>query len=786
MFKSLLFLTIAIPLLGAFSRAVAQNDQASSILQKESIRRQELVLSATKDLSLARNLILEGKFQEASEQIDKILASVPNTGPGKEIHTQAKRYKANIKIQELNKLLEEKNWFKAIELGKEIVSLDPDQVSVYEIIDDAERILGLEDGKIINPAVDERFVRNLNEVSDLIKRGNDLVSTGQYDEAEKLFNKVIFIDPYNKVAAKKLENLHKKRAHAMDIGRKAKQKENANIVRKAWSDRQQQDVLEEVTPVTRQPLQRSNKFNINNKLKNIIIPEINFKGATIQDAVSYLKQQSQFHDPEGEGIDFILKDKAAQSKNAFSISLRSIPIGEALRYVTTLAAMKYRVEEYAVFIVSLDERSEVLVSREFVVDASFFEATGEVTEDDTSSRRRRRSSAASETTVLSDRTRITKSLEDKGVDFPEGATASYSPSRGILTVRNTQDQIDLVEELVSVTNSSENLLVKVEARFVEINQEDLVALTNNLAIQGDFLGVSSVPGTDLLLGDAEVRTNMKGIRNFRQNSLDRQIESRSAADTVGSGGFDNSATNRLAIYGQISNSHELAYILDALDQKKSTDLMTAPSVVVNNSVKGEIKVVREFIYPTDFDAPQIQQVSGDVDVGDLVLVTGDFTPATVIPAWPVAFQKQDVGVSMTVYPVITPDRKRVLIEIVPEVVQFDGFINYGSRIFDVVENSDNTFSLALANENAINQPVFSMRTIEGAKLEIEDGRTMVLGGLIREDIDLVDEKVPILGDLPLVGRAFRSEAERSIKKHLMIFVTVRIIRPDGQPYNPEA
>jgi general secretion pathway protein D len=92
----------------------------------------------------------------------------------------------------------------------------------------------------------------------------------------------------------------------------------------------------------------------------------------------------------------------------------------------------------------------------------------------------------------------------------------------------------------------------------------------------------------------------------------------------------------------------------------------------------------------------------------------------------------------------------------------------------------------LISNNVINQPVFSVRTVENAQLEIQDGHTMVLGGLIREDISTIEDKVPILGDIPLVGRLFRSKGEQAIKKNLLMFVTVRILRPDGEPFNVNA
>jgi general secretion pathway protein D len=146
-----------------------------------------------------------------------------------------------------------------------------------------------------------------------------------------------------------------------------------------------------------------------------------------------------------------------------------------------------------------------------------------------------------------------------------------------------------------------------------------------------------------------------------------------------------------------------------------------------------------------------------------------------------------VGVVLTVQPRITLDRQRVFLTIKPEVTEFDGFINYGSQIrAGGGDIRPSVTAGTLISNNIINQPVFSVRTVENAQLDIQDGYTMVLGGLIREDISTVEDKVPVLGDIPLVGRLFRSKGEQAVKKNLLMFVTVRILRPDGEPFNVDA
>ena len=69
-------------------------------------------------------------------------------------------------------------------------------------------------------------------------------------------------------------------------------------------------------------------------------------------------------------------------------------------------------------------------------------------------------------------------------------------------------------------------------------------------------------------------------------------------------------------------------------------------------------------------------------------------------------------------------------------------------------------------------------------VSVWDGQTVVLGGLIREDVQKVEDRTPLLGDLPLVGRLFRTNVDQHIKRNLVIFVTAHLVNPAGQLVNP--
>ena len=78
-------------------------------------------------------------------------------------------------------------------------------------------------------------------------------------------------------------------------------------------------------------------------------------------------------------------------------------------------------------------------------------------------------------------------------------------------------------------------------------------------------------------------------------------------------------------------------------------------------------------------------------------------------------------------------------------------------------------------------PVFSSRRVSTG-ITIYDGHTVAVGGLMREDVQDVEDGVPILSDIPLIGRLFKSNAQSHIKSNLIIFVTAKIIDASGKDY----
>jgi general secretion pathway protein D len=252
------------------------------------------------------------------------------------------------------------------------------------------------------------------------------------------------------------------------------------------------------------------------------------------------------------------------------------------------------------------------------------------------------------------------------------------------------------------------------------------------------------------------------------------------------GGVAGAFTPAPAIFGLsgVFTNPQFQLIIRALNQKKGVDLMSAPKVTTKSGNKAVIKVVRNFPYPTEFNAPEPPPAATGNSGGTVTafpsgsLISGGI----VTPSTPTTFETRDLGVTLEVEPVVGPDNYTIDLNLSPEVVEFEGFVNYGSPILGALFQQFPVPAVVQTTitENVVNQPIFSTRKVT-TSVSIWDGQTVALGGLIREDVQKVQDKVPILGDIPLAGRLFRSDVDQKIKRNLIIFVTARLMDAEGRP-----
>lgn len=677
---------------------------------------------------------------------------------------------------------------------------------------DAERLLKqLDDPDRFNPSMTEKHYANTEEVNRLFRKGLGYYDLGQFTEAEAEFNRVLAIDPHNTAARRQLERTEREISNYLRAARDHTRIKMLNDVDNLW-----------VTAVPGTAKAPNVVGTIGNdgpdtaplsfKLNNIVIDRLVFSDADIGEVVSYLRKKSiesdqMESDPNKKGVDFINRVNDGGAK-AVTLELRNVKLIDAIKNVTEVAGVRFDVQPNAVVIVpATSAGGGTMTSRTFRVPPDFLSrgaagADGGAGADAGAGADPFASGdAAPKGPSLGGRPTATKVLTSLGVTFGEGASAAFDPTSGRLIVRNTFDQLDLIETLVeNMITSGSVKQVFITTKFVEVTQRNTDELGFDWLMGAFNIGGDRVFGSGgtsgnagpLSTGDYSVIT--PGGTPVGGNPVTRGLRfgsdaiSRNAIDALIAGGTAagvSSVTPATFAIAGVFTDPQFQVMMRALSQKKGVDLMTAPSIIVRAGQRSKIEVIREFPYPTEFDPPQIPQTFGGGGgigggLGGLGGGSQQGSSFPVTPTTPNSFTFRNTGVTMEVEATVGEDGYTIDLNLAPEVVEFEGFINYGSPIQTTGINALGQSEPVVLTDNKILQPVFATRKLSTQVL-IWDRQTVGIGGLIREDVQSVEDKVPIISSIPLIGRLFKTKNEEHFKKNLMIYVTGQLVDPAGQP-----
>ncbi len=652
------------------------------------------------------------------------------------------------------------------------------------------------------------FVANVEEVKQLLQEAQGFYASGRYDLAFKRYEQVLNVDRYNIAARRGMEQVNLARQKYQEVAYAETRSDMIRQVNKAWELPVRRFDVGISTIIEQPQIDTRGTALINRKLDEINIPRIDFRDATVREALDFIKQRAAAldtlePDPTRKGLNIVLKlaPDAPENSSRITLSLTDVPLRAAIDYIVRAANLKLKVEPFAVVVVPQNEPIDVLITKEYKVPPSFITALP--------------ASAADAAPVpgvavrsqpsIAARSGAREFLESSGVTFPEGASANYIASTSRLIVKNTQANLDLVDTLVETSLTAPPSQVEIESKFLEITQNNLKELgfdwllgqfglpfgTGVYGGGGTTVGGSNIVGTTVVDGNIQngntafpfVNPNSAipvGASSLSSGPVTAGNRSGTTAISVNAvdallfGTPAGPAPGVLAIAGIFTNP-QFQVVLRALDQAKGVDLVSAPKVTTKSGQRATVEIVREFRYPSEYDLPQVTQSAGAI-----------YTPAT--PTSPTAFEMKPVGITLEVEPTVGPDGYTIDLVLAPRIVEFDGFINYGSPInanvnyigFNSVIGNFVVDGTVRVTDNVINQPVFSTREVT-TQVSVYDGQTVVLGGLMREDVQKVEDKVPILGDIPLAGRLFRTTASQHVKRNLVMFVTAGLLDPAGQP-----
>ncbi len=806
----------------------AQQGNLESLANREIVRRQEDLVVADQLVKKADNAAAEKDYETAYVNYLDALDKIPAGGATDKLRAETLAKFSRIGLLYAEQLISNGKYSDAERVAKTILLPEYDPSSKPAV----RLLANLEQSDYYNKTVTSQFAADREEVTKLLYEGEGFYQSGRFDLALKRYEQVLDIDRYNIAARKGMEQVNTdKRKYYGDAYNETRSR-MLWLVERSWDRpvRHFQGGRSTSVDIASRGGVRGTEV-ITAKLNRIIIPKVDLRDTSVREAVEFLKQRSReldssTDDPKDKrGVNIVLKldnapaavttpDPAAplpadgsvapvpsggNADTRITLTLANVPLVEALRYLTELSGLKYKIEPYAVSIVPLTENTTDLVTKEYRVPPGFIPATAAPASDATTPG----ASVDATGTRLGNRSNAQDYLLSQNIPFPAGSFAQYVPAGSKLIVRNTPDTIDLIDSLVDATVGVQPTQVEIESKFVEISQNNLKELgfdwlLGPLSIGSGVYGAGGTQGfgTDssptspntanfpFAAGGAPVGQNpvTSGLRSGAGIGPNSAVSANSI-DALLAGVIPGSTFISPAIFGLagIFTNPQFQVVVRALNQKKGVDLLSAPKVTTKSGRKAIVRVIREFPYPTEFSPPEPPPATTGGGSATVIPVGSIISQGIVTPTTPTAFETRNVGVTLEVEPIIGPDGYTIDLNLSPEVVEFDGFINYGSPIL-APELDLTTLSIGstVVTPNTINQPIFSVRKVT-TSVSIWDGQTVALGGLIREDVQKVQDKVPILGDIPLAGRLFRSNVDQKIKRNLIIFVTARLMDAEGRP-----
>lgn len=768
----------------------------SGIVERELARLSQRVQDAQAAIERGDKLFAEGDYEGALNEYKTALDLLPDAPMTASLRDVATAKYCDAAVELARQRAKNGRYADARVLLNDVLAKSPGHPAATKLLKE------LDDPDRYEPALTPEHVKNVADVERNLQMAYSYYNLGDYDKAIKSFQDVLRIDAYNGAARRGMERSEMKRSEYFDTARDHTRGKMLNAVNQGWEDSVPSAFVAAPTSVYGGGVAAGAYYA--QKMNTIIFPQVQFAGASVEEAVEFLRIKSRDYDvverdPAKKGINLIIKPGAAPSAAQITLDLKDVPMAEALKYITELGGMKYKIEPYAVVVVPISDVGTEQYTRSFKVPPDFLTAAGggggaaapAAPADPFAP-----AGNAPAASGISTRPTAKDVLVANGIAFPDGASASFVAATSQLIVKNTQPNLDQVEAFVDELIKKVPQQIIITTKFVEVSQKNTDELGFDWLLGAFNLGGSGVFGSGGTVGNSSngaisatdfpfvapgagnppvgqfpiTRSNRSGGVAITPDSIDGLLTATTLVSSAAPGIF--------ALSGVFTDP-QFQVVIRALSQKKGVDLMSAPSVTTRSGQRATIEVIREFIYPTEFDPPQIPQT-----VGATTGAAGGSSAVPVTPTTPTAFEMRPVGVRMEVDPVIGPDGYTIDLNLAPEVTEFEGFINYGSPI-----NSSSTDALGNPvtvelTPNIINQPVFSTRKVTTA-VTVWDGQTVAMGGLIREDVQDVEDKVPIFGDIPVIGRLFQSKAEDHFKRNLMIFVTAKLIDPSGSEIRPK-
>jgi type II secretory pathway component GspD/PulD (secretin) len=777
--KFLPMLAVAVSVAGA----VEITPGMKNTINRVDVGRQEIDELGGRLVQEGNQLFADGHYMEAR---DKYLAAIKaydrfSSGAFVEKSEYCRKrisdcyyHQAEAAMQKADELAQVRDYDEAIKISKEALKYcEPGQkealaknIELYEKRRDsvADRESTTADHLIPNLKAQEY------QIQVLMEQGRKLAKNGEYLRAVRKFQEVLLINPFNADALQCLRAINFRIgaigkdkyevAHRRMMGELEWKSANPYM---PFAESSAQNLLDEGTVKVKK---EEKGEALRRRLEEIVLPKVSLRSVSVGDAVEFIRTESVKYDPEKRGVNIVflssLPKKAELANNpgngdapandggvpgdgdqpnnennndnnlSDTNSLdETIDLEIANKNIVSVLDMLCERTRSPKMRYQIDENAVLISPENFELGGMMNEAIHIHLDEGTSDEE------------------LKNAMLSEGIEFRPGAGVSYFPNLGRVVIRNDRKNLEKMKAYFE-TKKGEEAMVQLQIKLIEMTQNDIDELAFNwqYAVNSNHSVINS-------RGDATRATIIQSSSNelLRYYVPDNHTTT-SLQDST------------LAYMWANSDGTKITANMFALDWADSQDVLASPRITALPGHTAKIEMVTIRYFPEDWETIDVDTVQGTIRNGSTI---------TRASPQPNLEKEKALGPRFEIKPVIVKSGDDLLIRLglnFPLETFADEWIIYDST----TNGGDN-------DGDYIQMPVFNIRNFNSDIL-IGDGDTIVLGGVGRDDTTTLNDKIPILGDLPFVGRLFQSKYSKASKNNLLIFITARLVKPDGSPYTP--
>ena len=467
----------------------------------------------------------------------------------------------------------------------------------------------------------------------------------------------------------------------------------------------------------------------------------------------------------------IIADAGLGAGEALDIQVDEVPLSDVLDYVSRNLGVRFYVGDKLIWATDaktaknapLETRVYRLHKGVQLHDSDWDEA--KVASKSPNSDRIAISASATE---LSNKTTYLEEIITQFVPVVEGAQHHFDQNTHALFARNTPDNLELIEEIITTLDVTPPQVL-IEARFVEVTVADLRELGIDW-ILGSPLGVTK---ESVLINGQWQRVNKTeidsgNIINYSPYTSDADGPSplgpQGAFGLVRDGNPSTSDRGLNMTYRGILTQPMFQAVLHALDVSGKGHTLSVPRVTTLNNNPAKLRHGEDLRFFEEFQAQAFTLLDDN---------NKRYTVTALIPKGKPSLE--EMGITLVAVPSVGADLQSISLLLSPAITSLEGFVSYQERSGD--SSSEERF--VDIEQVVVKLPIISRREIQ-TKVVVESGETVVMGGLVDTVKQETKQSVPFLGSIPLLGKLFQRMDITEQKRNLLVFVTATVVSERGE------